>query len=34
MDGFRVVKIKDVVRQVDMVITCTGRDTLISSHTH
>lgn len=24
MDGFRVVKMKEVVRQVDMVITCTG----------
>lgn len=32
MDGFSVVNMKEVVRQVDMVITCTGNRTLISSH--
>lgn len=26
MDGFRVVKLSEVIRQVDVVITCTGRD--------
>lgn len=25
MDGFRVVKLSEVIRQVDVVITCTGR---------
>lgn len=24
MDGFRVIKLSEVIRQVDMVITCTG----------
>lgn len=24
MDGFRVVKLNEVIRQVDVVITCTG----------
>lgn len=24
MDGFRVVKLSEVIRQVDVVITCTG----------
>lgn len=24
MDGFRVIKLNEVVRQADMVITCTG----------
>lgn len=24
MDGFRVIKLSEVVRHVDMVITCTG----------
>lgn len=31
MDGFRVVKMKEVVRQVDMVITCTGDCRLVGS---
>lgn len=26
MDGFRVVKLSEVIRQVDVVITCTGRE--------
>lgn len=35
MDGFRVVKMKEVVRQVDMVITCTGnRTALMKCTTH
>ena len=25
MDGFRVVKLNEVIRQVDVVITCTGK---------
>lgn len=25
MDGFRLVKLNEVIRQVDIVITCTGR---------
>ncbi|XP_056909267.1 S-adenosylhomocysteine hydrolase-like protein 1 isoform X1 [Takifugu flavidus] len=29
MDGFRVVKMKEVVRQVDMVITCTGNKNVV-----
>lgn len=24
MDGFRVVKLNEVIRQVDVIITCTG----------
>lgn len=26
MDGFRLVKLNEVIRQVDIVITCTGTD--------
>ncbi|KAG7999814.1 Adenosylhomocysteinase 3 [Nibea albiflora] len=29
MDGFRVVKLSEVVRQVDMVITCTGNKNVV-----
>ncbi|XP_029698134.1 S-adenosylhomocysteine hydrolase-like protein 1 isoform X4 [Takifugu rubripes] len=29
MDGFRVVKMKEVVRRVDMVITCTGNKNVV-----
>lgn len=25
MDGFRVVKLNEVIRQVDVIITCTGK---------
>ena len=25
MDGFRVVKLNEVIRQMDLVITCTGK---------
>lgn len=31
MDGFRVVKLNEVIRQVDVIITCTGKSTLNQS---
>lgn len=32
MDGFRLVKLNEVIRQVDIVITCTGLVFLRLSH--
>ena len=29
MDGFRCVKLNEVIRQVDIVITCTGMSSLV-----
>lgn len=33
MDGFRVVKLNEVIRQVDVIITCTGKLTHQDAHT-
>ena len=30
MDGFRVVRIEEVVRNIDIVITCTGNKNVVS----
>lgn len=30
MDGFRVVKLNEVIRQVDVVITCTGNKNVVT----
>lgn len=32
MDGFRVVKLSEVIRQMDVVITCTGAEYTIQPH--
>ncbi|KAI9516883.1 putative adenosylhomocysteinase 3, partial [Dissostichus eleginoides] len=29
MDGFRLVKLNEVIRQVDIVITCTGNKNVV-----